>query len=112
MKVFIEKREIVDHCAENNKGEFNFEKMIEELAEFQEVTAKIRTKHPNNPDRPKRDEIVKEFGDLIYRGIIYIKCQFPDITLPELMDKIEARIHKKLTNLEEYKNLGRYNAGL
>ena len=112
MKVFEKKREIIQHCAEDNTEDFNFTKVIEELAEFQEVISKIRTKSPSNPDRPKKEEMIKEFGDVLYRSIIYLRSQFHDIGYLELLEKVEARIEKKLTSLEEYKKLGRYSSGL
>ena len=112
MKVFEEKQEIINHCASTNTEEFNFNKALEEIAEFQEVMTKLKTKHPDNPTKPKKDELIKEFGDLIYRGIVYLKQQFPDMSVIEIVEKVEARIEKKLSNLESWKAEGLYSSGL
>jgi len=112
MRVFENKQEIIEHCASTNTEEFNFNKTLEEVAEFQEVMTKLKTKHPTNSSRPKKEELVKEFGDLMYRGIVYLKQQFPEMTLLELIDKIEARIEKKLSHLEEWKRADLYKSGL
>jgi phosphoribosyl-ATP pyrophosphohydrolase len=112
MRVFEKKKEIIEHCASTNTEEFNFNKTLEEIAEFQEVMTKLKTKHPDNPTKPKKEELVKEFGDLIYRGIVYLKQQFPDMSVLELIDKVEARIEKKLSNLEEWRKADLYKSGL
>ncbi len=108
MTFFKEKKEIIEHCANNNPSEFNLMKVLEEMAEFQEVATKLATKHPSNPDKPKKEELVKEFGDLIYRGIVYLKQQLPETSLKEIEEQLEARIVKKLSNLEKYKKQGLY----
>jgi phosphoribosyl-ATP pyrophosphohydrolase len=103
MNVFNEKAEIIEHCADNNEPEYNFNKVIEEIAEFQEAIVKQKTKHPDNPAKPAKKNMIKEFGDLIYRSVIYLKQEFPELELHELMMKIEFRIEEKLEGLEEVK---------
>lgn len=112
MKSFENHREIIQHCAENNTEDYNFTKLMEEMAEFQQVVAKIKSKNINNPDRPKKEEMIKEFGDVLYRGMIYLRSQFHDMMYTELLEKIDARVEKKLTSMESYKKLGQYKSGL
>lgn len=112
MKVLEEKQVIIDHCASSNTEEFNRTKVFEEISEFQEVMTKIVTKHPNNPDKPKKTELIKEFGDVVYRGLIYLRQQFPEFTASEIMEQVEARMTKKLSNLEEWKKEKLYEKGL
>lgn len=112
MTFIKEKKHIIEYCANSNTPSFNLLKVLEEMAEFQEVATKIETKHPNNPDKPKKEELVKEFGDLIYRGIVYLKQIMPETSLEEIEKLLEARINKKLSNLEKYKKEGLYKDGL
>ena len=107
-----EYKDIINHCAATNTPEFNFNKVIEEIAEFQEVMAKIRTKASSNPAKPKREELVKEYGDLLYRGMIYLKGEFPELTLEEVVGKVQKRIDKKLTDLAEWHKENLYKGGL
>lgn len=112
MKILKDKAEIIDFCAVKNTPEFNTIKVLEEIAEFQEVVTKIVTKHPNNPDKPQKEELIKEFGDLIYRGIVYLKQQFPNMSIKDIDDALQARIEKKLSKLEEYRKDELYKNGL
>lgn len=65
-------KNILEICASVNTKEYNFNKALEEAIEFQEVLVKLQTKHPDNPRRPKKEELIKEYGDLIYRGLIVL----------------------------------------
>lgn len=101
MRVFEERGAIINRCCEINDPEYNFHKIIEELAEFQEAIVKQKTKHPDNPDKPSKKSMIKEFGDVMYRGVIYLMQEFPDYTLEELLKEIEKRIDSKLEALED-----------
>ena len=101
MKIAENKWKIIHRCAQDNDPEYNFHKIIEELAEFQEAIVKQKTKHPDNPDKPSKISMIKEFGDVIYRGIIYLHQEFPEMGLLELLRKVDERIDKKLSALEE-----------
>lgn len=101
MKVFENKSAIINCCCETNTPDFNFQKVIEEIAEFQEAIVKQKTKRADNPDKPPKKNMIKEFGDLMYRGVIYLLQEFPELTLEELMDKIEKRVEEKLDELSE-----------
>jgi phosphoribosyl-ATP pyrophosphohydrolase len=112
MKSAIAKEVIITHCAETNKDGFNLIKVLEEISEFQEVATKIETKHPSNPSKPKKEQLIKEFGDLVYRGLVYLKEKFPEMSIPQLIEEIDARMEKKLSNLEEWKRDNLYKQGL
>ena len=103
--------EIINYCAINNTEEYNRNKVFEELAEFQQVVAKLKTKASDNPSKPEKSELIKEFGDLVYRSMIYIKQQFPEYSLEEVADNIGKHIDKKLTKLEGYSKT-KYKGGL
>jgi phosphoribosyl-ATP pyrophosphohydrolase len=112
MKSLTGKAEIINHCASSNSECFNLLKVLEEIGEFQEVATKLSTKHPDNPEKPKKEELIKEFGDLIYRGVVYLKQQFPELSVQEIEEKLDARVGKKLSKLEEWKKDGLYKTGL
>lgn len=112
MSVLKEKSDIINHCASVNDENFNRNKILEEVAEFQEVAVKLATKSNSNPKRPDKEELIKEFGDVVYRGIIYLRQQFPELSLEQLLGKIDDRIDKKLSNLERYKKENLYKTGL
>lgn len=104
--------EVIEYCIANNPPEFNYNKAIEECIEFQEVLVKLQTKEITNPKRPSREDAIKEFGDLSYRGIIALGTLFPEKDLEEISDKIDEHIMSKLMKLKEYRSLGIYKKGL
>lgn len=104
--------EIIDFCAKNNAPVFNYNKAIEETTEFNEVLIKLQTKHPDNPKYPDKNEVLKEYGDMVYRGFIAIKTLFPDYSSIVLKGEIDAHIEMKLLKLIKYKNEGKYTMGL
>lgn len=112
MKVFLEKEEIITHCATTNAPEYNILKVLEELSEFQEAITKRITKHKDNVDRPKKLDVLQEFSDVVNRGLIYIKQLFPDYTAEQIMEIVDAHISKKLTNLETNLKNKQYKGGL
>lgn len=103
---------LLQYCAEKNTPEFNQNKATEEVVEFMEVIIKRQTKHKDNPKKPKKDELIKEFGDVIYRGFIYLMQEFPEISQKELLGAIKSHIGDKLTQLQEWKEQGKYDNGL
>lgn len=109
MKVF---NDLMVFCAKNNAPEFNRSKALEEAAEFMEAVLKYQTKHPENPKRPEKTEMLKEYGDFLYRGFILLIQEFPELTLKELGDAIEKHVEEKLSKLESYKDAGKYTNGL
>lgn len=104
--------EILEYCIGSNPPEFNFNKAIEECIEFQEILVKLQTKEITDPKRPSREDAIKEFGDLSYRGMIALGTLFPEKDIEELCDDIESHIMGKLEKLKEYKQLGIYKKGL
>lgn len=104
--------EILEYMAVENPKSFNVLKALEEAVEFQEVLCKLQTKHPNNKKRPDKDELIKEFGDVIYRGLVAIKSEQPDLSYDEIFALAIKRIEFKLDNLIKYKSEGKYQGGL
>lgn len=103
---------LMKHCSLKNSPEFNKDKALEEAAEFMEAVLKRQTKHKDNPKKPKKDELLKEYGDFIYRGFIYLMQENPEITQKELMDAVKNHIGDKLTLLQGYKDDNKYDNGL
>ena len=107
MKSILKHDKIINLCAIDNPPGYNKDKILEEMSEFQQVMLKLITKHPDN--RPDKVELIKEFGDLVYRGMIYLYQEFPEFELEELVDKVNARIDKKLKEMETYRKDDVYN---
>jgi hypothetical protein len=112
MKIKIENNSILEHCAQNNTVQFNFNKALEESAEFSEALLKFQTKIEHNPKRPTKQDILGEYGDFIYRGLIALKTLFPNVELKDLIEDVETHIKNKLSKLEEWKTSGKYKNGL
>lgn len=102
---------LLEHCAQSNSLQYNRYKILEELAEFMEVIIKRETKDEGNPRKPVKKELIKEFGDVIYRGIIYLLQEFP-LNPEELTEEIQKHIELKLDKLEVWRNEGTYKGGL
>ena len=103
---------LLQHCAKNNPAQFNRDKAVEEATEFIEAVTKRQTKHPDNPKRPEKIEILKEYGDFQYRGLILLIQEFPELTFNQILEKVEEHMTKKLTDLQRWKDEGKYNDGL
>lgn len=103
--------EITKVMIEQNKVSFNSNKALEELAEFQEAFVKFQTKHKDNPKRPTPEDIIGEFADLMYRGMIGI-VSVTGIKKEDLADMIDAHIQKKFTALYNWYKSGKYKNGL
>lgn len=112
LKKGMDHEDIIEYCVQNNPVEFNFNKAMEEASEFLEALLKYQTKHPDNENRPKREHILKEYGDFVYRGVIAVRSLFKDLTSEQVDDKIEAHITKKLDKLIEWQKDNKYKGGL
>lgn len=112
--MFKEKKykDIINHCAKNNPDEYNKDKALEELMEFSEVIIKRQTKSDSNPKKPKKEELIKEFGDVIYRDIIYLVQEHPELFLEEVLQDVKKHIEHKLDNMIEYQKTGQYLSGI
>lgn len=97
-----EHKNIVQTILERNSKEFNLKKVLEEIAEFQEVVLKVLTKEEGK--RPNEDEIFSEFGDLIIRGFAYICDHFDGMTSEEVQTQINEAISYKINKLNAYYN--------
>ena len=107
-----EYEDILEHCAKNNPLHFNINKALEEAAEFVDASLKYQTKHPDNPKKPTREDILHEYADFFYRGLIMLMSLFPDKNLDEINDLIGERCRYKLDYLIDWKNNGQYQGGL
>ena len=112
IKLKAEHLELIEHCSSKNPLAYNFDKAVEECIEFMEVLVKLRTKHEDNPSRPKVENALKEYGDVLYRGIIAIKPLYPDRSTEELFGDVSAHIRKKLNRLAEFCEEGNFKGGL
>jgi hypothetical protein len=104
--------ELLQYMVDNNSAEFNFNKALEESSEFSEALLKYQTKHPDNPKRPAREEILKEYGDFMYRGMISLRVIFKDKTLDEIAEMVRAHMENKLERLAKWRAEGKYKGGL
>jgi hypothetical protein len=105
-------REILEHCAKDNPRQFNINKALEESLEFTEAMLKYETKHPDNPKRPTLNDVVDEYGDFIYRGMILLMTLFPESNIERIQLAVDARINDKLEKLQEWKYSGMYKGEL
>lgn len=106
----ISKGDFLKELAKNNDEQYNFNKSLEESAEFQEVLLKYITKHPDV--KPDKKEILKEYSDFIYRGLITLLTLFPEKSQIEIMEDINKHINKKLSKLEALKLEGAHKGKL
>ena len=67
-------------------------KALEELVELQEVIIKRQTKPVDGPKRPDKIELIKEFGDVQYRVLIYLAQEFPELTIDQISIKLAERM--------------------
>jgi phosphoribosyl-ATP pyrophosphohydrolase len=106
--------DILIELAKINPPEFNYNKAIEEAAEFVEALTKYQTKHPDNPKKPTKEDILKEYADFVYRGLAAVLTVYKDtgVSLDVLADMIEKHVEYKLAKLEQYKAEGKYKGGL
>lgn len=105
-------KEILEHCAKTNTPEFNRNKALEEATEFMEAMLKRETKSPTNPKRPLKKESLTEYGDFMYRGMIYLMTEFPNHSYEAITEMVNEHIAEKLNKLIAYKRSGKYEGGL
>ena len=101
---------LLESLAGDNPVSYNFDKALEEAAEFSEALLKFKTKKPER--RPNRMQILEEYSDFMYRGFIAIQTLFPDKTQEEILTMCQSHINKKLAALTKYKKQGQYKGGL
>lgn len=104
--------DLLKYLAYENKPSYNFNKALEECIEFQEVLIKLQTKPKDSEKRPPEAQLIEEFGDAIYRGLVVIMTTFPDTDIQTLVDQVEERIDYKLGRLQSHKSAGDYKGGL
>lgn len=105
-------KSILEHCAEFNTFEFNSNKALEEASEFMEALLKYQTKAIDNPKRPSREEILKEYADFQYRGKILLMSLFPELKEENIEKMIEDHKTMKLNKLEFWRRSSKYKNGL
>lgn len=86
-------KDSIDRIVERNEPEFNYLKLLEELAELTEVVIKRHLKQPKY--KPAMAKIVEEAGDVILRLKIF--CRMEGIA-----EEVNKRVLNKLAKLENY----------
>lgn len=104
--------ELFEYMKTNNSKEFNINKCLEELVEFQEVLLKMQTKADSNPKKPTVQDAIDEFGDVLYRSWVALMTIIPDKSLDEIYDMLDDRIMNKIKKLIEWRKSGKYVNGL
>ena len=94
----------------NNTESFTMFKVFEEMAEFQEVLTKLKTKRSDK--KPPLEEALKEYGDVVYRGLFALLALNPEASVDQITSAVETHIGNKLTKLNEYLALGKYKGEL
>lgn len=87
---------------EYNTVENNFNKFMEECAELNEVMVKCITKKGSN--KPKREKIVEETGDLLFRMLVYIEHN-------KLENEVLERLKTKSKQVQNYIKNKEYQGG-
>src|SRR6185503_2344484 len=100
----IKKDEILLFLSKDNDRNYNFDKALEESAEFSEVLLKYKTKHPERKPDPKK--ILEEYGDLVLRGFIALLTLYPDSSIEEIKEEVKRHINKKLSKLQKFREEG------
>lgn len=109
-EMVLEDRELLyDYMARNNTPAFNYNKALEECVEFMEVIIKLQTKSKTNPRRPKAEEAIGEYGDMVLRGIVALQTLFSEENVGAL---VEDHIEKKTEKLLGWLDKGTYVNGL
>lgn len=103
--------DVIEYCAKTNTLQHNLNKALEESIEFQETIIKFQTKHPDSKNRPTIQDMIDEFGDLQYRGMIAL-IAVSGLSPEEVEELVSERVMKKLENMEKYILEGKYKGGL
>lgn len=98
------------YMAANNTESFNYNKALEEAVEFQEVILKLQTKQVDK--KPDKVEAFKEYGDLIYRGLVAIMTIYPNMTIDGILEIVKNHIDYKLDKLRDFADSEEYQGYL
>lgn len=91
---------IINHLAENNEKGYNEHKLLEELAELNEVLIKRIVKKGTDKE-PSEEHLVEEMGDVLIRIEVLAKQL-------EVSKFVSQRYDNKLTKYQEYIETGKY----
>jgi hypothetical protein len=94
----------------NNSQTYTMYKVFEEMAEFQEVLTKLQTKRSDK--KPPLEEAIKEYGDVVYRGLFALLALNPEASVEQITKAVETHISSKLIKLNECLTLGKYKGEL
>lgn len=100
---FNEQEATIEYLVNNNLPEKNLGKLAEECAELLEVLLKCMTRKEGN--KPSREKIVEELGDVMLRLFIYIEQN-------EMEIDVSVRMENKLKQLQDYIDQGKYKGGI
>lgn len=92
---------VAKQFAESNDFNHNMLKAAEEATELSEVCLKMVNKGPDFKPDPK--EILEEYADVVYRGLIAVFTVFPDEDIDDLLGQVCDRMEHKLTQMIERK---------
>lgn len=88
---------------ENNKREYNYLKLIEELTELNEVLIKRITKKSENA--PSKDKLIEEMGDVLLR--MKVVAQLENISAD-----VNKRVNDKADKIVNSIYKGKYKGGI
>lgn len=82
--------EVFKYLLDNNRPEYNYLKLAEELAELQEVVIKKITKHPSR--QPSIDKFIEEMSDVTLRiNLLAYKLGIKEDIEKYIKNKLEKR---------------------
>ncbi len=96
--------DMIDYLTGNNSETYTSTKLLEELAELQEVLLKKINKTPEH--QPTDERILEEIGDVFLRLILY--CEFHKIKEDDIEERIQVKLNKFLGYIKE----GLYSSGI
>lgn len=112
LEILTKNKDLLEYMATQNTEIFNHLKALEEKDEYGEALVKFLTKSAKNPRRPAKDEILNEYGDLIYRGLVSLMRLYPELSIEVILSKVENHIEEKIEALRGWKSEGAYINGL
>jgi NTP pyrophosphatase (non-canonical NTP hydrolase) len=95
-------KDIVKELLAYNEPGYNYLKLVEELAELQEVVIKRYLKKEEN--KPPLEKLVEEMGDVLLRMRVVA-------TQEKIKDEVSQRVADKSSKLLGYIKEGKYKGG-
>jgi len=99
----VNKETVVDNLAKTNKSEYNYLKLIEELAELNEVLIKTLTK--GKAHKPPISKIIEESAHVIFRTNVLIE-------MLDIRKEVKVEYQTKADYLHDFYEKNMYIGGL